>query len=271
VAHPQIAAFARLADGNDMPVRKIEGQKAKLGRTMHSIIFDPVHDEFSVPQDFAGAILTFRGDANGEESPIRIIQGSKTLLNGPERHTVDYVNNEIYVPQGNEILVFNRLDNGDVAPKRIIKGPDTKLGADAMAVDPVNNLLVVVGPYEDEPLKIRIYPRTAEGNAKPLREIGGPKSMIKRLGGPFALYPPKGRIIMTMRPREAGVLGGDDSFTGIWSVFDNGDVPPRWTIGGPRGDLVMPRGVALDEKNKNIIVTDKRLNGILTYHSPEIF
>ena len=33
----------------------------------------------------------------------------------------------------------------------------------------------------------------------------------------------------------------------------------------------MPRGVALDEKNKNIIVTDKRLNAILTYHFPEIF
>jgi hypothetical protein len=29
--------------------------------------------------------------------------------------------------------------------------------------------------------------------------------------------------------------------------------------------------VAIDEKNKNIIVTDKRLNAILTYHFPEIF
>ena len=140
-----------------------------------------------------------------------------------------------------------------------------------MAVDTVNNLLVVVGPYPDEPLKIRIYPRDASGNTKPLREIGGPKSMINRLGGPFALYPPKGRIIMSMRPREVGVLGGDDSFTGVWSVYDDGDIPPHWTIGGPRGELIMPRGVALDEKNQNVIITDKRLNAIFTYHFPEIF
>ena len=80
MAHPQIAAFARLADGATEAVRKIEGQKAGLGRTMHSIIYDPLHDEISVPQDFACAILTFRGGATGEEPPIRILQGPKTQL-----------------------------------------------------------------------------------------------------------------------------------------------------------------------------------------------
>ena len=75
---------------------------------MHSIIYDPIHDEISVPQDFAHAILTFRADASGEQPPIRILQGPDTRLNGPERHTVDPVNNEIFVPQGDEILVFDR-------------------------------------------------------------------------------------------------------------------------------------------------------------------
>ena len=271
MAHPQIAVFARLADGGESPVRKIEGQKTKLGRTMHSIIYDPIHDEISVPQDFAHAILTFRADAEGEQAPIRILQGSQTRLNGPERHSVDPVNNEILVPQGDEILVFDREAVGNVAPKRIHKGPDTKLGADAVAVDTQRDLLVVVGTHETEGLKIRIYPRTAEGNTPPLRQIGGPNSMITRMGGPFALYPPTGRIILTMRPRQVGSLGADDSFTGVWNITDNGDVPPQWTIGGPRGALLMPRGVAIDEKNKSIIVTDKRLNAILTYYFPEIF
>ena len=35
--------------------------------------------------------------------------------------------------------------------------------------------------------------------------------------------------------------------------------------------LRMPRGVALDPKNKSLIVTDKRLNAVLTFHFPEIF
>jgi hypothetical protein len=31
------------------------------------------------------------------------------------------------------------------------------------------------------------------------------------------------------------------------------------------------RGVTLDPKNKEVIITDKDLNGILTYHFPEVF
>jgi hypothetical protein len=73
VAHPQIAVFARLANGNANPVRKIEGQKTLLGRTMHSIVYDEIHDEFVVPQQFGQAILTFRGGANGEEVPVRVL------------------------------------------------------------------------------------------------------------------------------------------------------------------------------------------------------
>ena len=58
MAHPQIAVFARLADKNAQPVRKVEGQKTLLGRTMHGFTYDEIHDEFTVPQQFAQAILT---------------------------------------------------------------------------------------------------------------------------------------------------------------------------------------------------------------------
>ena len=59
---------------------------------------------------------------------------------------------------------------------------------------------------------------------------------------------------------------------GVWSINDNGDVPPKcWVIGGPHGILQMPRGIALDVKNKNMLVSDKRLNAVLTFHFPEIF
>ena len=65
--------------------RKIEGQKTLLGRTMHSIAYNERRDEFVVPQPFAQALLTFRGAANGEEAPIRVIQGPKTMLVEPDR------------------------------------------------------------------------------------------------------------------------------------------------------------------------------------------
>lgn len=39
----------------------------------------------------------------------------------------------------------------------------------------------------------------------------------------------------------------------------------------PKGSLVKPRGVALDPKNRAVIVSDKDLNAVLTYQVPELF
>jgi DNA-binding beta-propeller fold protein YncE len=117
-----------------------------LGRIAHGIEVDTVNDEIVVTNAFAEAILFFRGEAKGEETPIRIIQGTKTLLKEPKTAAVDGINNEVFVPQQrtNSILVFRRDEGGDVAPIRIIHGLKTKLDDPRrMAVDPGNNLLVV--------------------------------------------------------------------------------------------------------------------------------
>ena len=66
MAHPQIAAFARLAKENTQPTRLLYGQKTLLSRTMHDIKYDAIHDEFVVANPFAQAILTFRGAADGD-------------------------------------------------------------------------------------------------------------------------------------------------------------------------------------------------------------
>lgn len=63
----------------------------------------------------------------------------------------------------------------------------------------------------------------------------------------------------------------DKDFVGVWSIEDRGDVPPRWTIGGPQGALQHLHGIALDPKHQSVILTDKRLNAVLTFSFPEIF
>jgi len=264
-----------MADQNAKPVRKIEGQKTLLGRTMHGIAYDEIHDEFSVPQQFAQAILTFRGDASGETAPVRVIQGSKTQLEAPDRLAVDAVHNEIFVPEG-KLLVYDRTANGNVAPIRVIEGPDTRINASAVAVDPINNLVIVAGGGGfggaggggggRGGTRFLIFDRTANGNVKPKMVISGPRS----LGGPFTVYPPKKLIIASNRP-TGGELSGPDSYLGIWSYEKDGDHPPLWRIGGPNGVLEMPRGVALDVKNKSIIMSDKRLNSVLTFSFPDMF
>jgi hypothetical protein len=98
VNQPQIAIFARSAKEDSAPLRAIEGQKSLLGRTMHDIAFDGIHDEIVVTSPLTQAILSFRGAASGEEPPLRIIQGDKTLIKGvgaTGKVSIDPVNNEI--------------------------------------------------------------------------------------------------------------------------------------------------------------------------------
>ena len=279
MAHPQIAAFASSADGNTASVRKIEGQKTLLGRTMHAIPYDPIHDEFSVPQEIGQAVLTFRGGANGEEAPIRIIQGPLTQIRDIERVDIDPIHNEIFIPQGDRVLVFPREANGNVAPIRILRSTgDFRLGS-ALAVDPVHNLLIVSGSVRTggegdrnqrlNQARLLIFNRTDEGEAKPKAAIGGPQSQFRGSSGPFIAYPPKNEIITGVG--GGGGLSNDLGYVGVWSIYDNGDVPPRWVIGGPHGVFQQIRGVALDVKDKSLIVSDKRLNAVMTFYFPEMF
>lgn len=244
---------------------------------MHGIVYDAIHDEFTVPQQFGQAILTYRGAAQGEERPIRIIQGPHSQLDAPEHLDVDPVHNEIFVPtRHGTILVFPRDGQGDVAPIRVLGGPDTLLGSDEpLAVDPVHNLLISggrVGRGENRQTRLLIFNRTDAGNAKPKAVIGGPRSHLNSFGGPFAVYPAKSEILVSVRGTGPNAdMSSDEAYVGVWNINDNGDVPPKWTIGGPKGVLRMPRGIALDVKNQNMLVSDKRLNAVLTFHFPEIF
>src|SRR5579864_4209413 len=186
--HPQIAAFARLAGENSPPVRALEGQKTLISRTMHGFAYDAMHDEIVVTSPLAQAVLTFKGDASGEEAPVRVIQGPHTQIDGPpnlgnDRVSIDPVHDEIYVPAvPSSILVFDRNAQGDVAPKRVLGGADTQFqepgirGMASVAVDPTHNILVV-----NHANALLIFDRTASGNTKPLRVIKGPNSGVANI------------------------------------------------------------------------------------------
>src|SRR5205809_1489040 len=97
---------------------------------MHDIAYEPTHDEVVVNSPLTQAILVFRGGANGEEPPLRVIQGPKTQLLGVgalDKVTVDPETGEIYIPTArHNILVFAYGANGDVEPIRVLGGPDTQ-------------------------------------------------------------------------------------------------------------------------------------------------
>lgn len=274
MAHPQIAAFARLAEGGKAPVRRIEGQETLLGRASHAIVYDEMHDEIVVPQGFAQAILTFRGAASGEERPIRLIHGSRTQLQDPDPLAVDPINNEIFVPEDNRVLVFAREADGNVAPIRIFRVPDDiQLGIPG--VFPTHDLLVVSsranrGEGKDQLL---VFNRRAQGDARPLRVIGGPRTMLDEEIRELRVY----RDWIVVAHTVTGKPPADPSWSAVsvWSIHDEGDVPPRWSMNLGKLDGVPfdIKSIDLDPKNRTIVVATGRKpnNAVLTYSFPELF
>lgn len=226
---------------------------------MHDFAYDAVHDEIVVSSPFAQAILTFRGGADGEEPPIRVIQGPRTQIvseRGLDKLALDPVNGEIYVATSlDQILVFPREANGDVPPARVLGGPDTQFrGRPTIRVDPARNLLLVTGEGRDG--RLLLFDRTVSGNARPRAVIPGPA------GNQFEVY--NGMII----------THSVDSLY-AWSIRDTGEhARPLWRIPAPLGaqaETTSQRGIALDPVHKEVIIGTAAGNQVMTFSAPELF
>ena len=119
---------------------------------------------------------------------------------------------------------------------------------------------VNVDELEGREAQLAIFDRTASGNVKPKRVIKGAKARIGNPGN-MRVYPELGLIFVV---QQAG-------YVGVWSIDDSGEVPPRYTVGGPKGILQKPRGLDLDPKHNAVIVSDKQLNAVVTFEMPQIF
>ncbi len=244
-----------------------------MARTTHDIGVDPIHDEIVVPNPFAQAILIFRGGADGEEKPIRVIQGPKTQLGYTDVLAIDAVHREIFVPQfrTDSVLVFSQDASGDVAPLRIIHGPKTKLDRPGRpSVDPVNNLFAV------STMKgVWIFDRTANGDTAPRYIIRGPKTGIgeENFAHPkVVLYPEGKKIFYAGRSvSEADpAKTGEGGMIAVWKYGDNGDVPPWMMLKStPVTKLKGTTTLALDPVNKDVMVGSG--GGVMVYHLPEMF
>lgn len=181
---PQIAVYRKGASGNEQPKRLLIGDKTQLSDS-HGMAIDtrrkllfvnnwgniaddaiPGSGRFGPP-----SITVYRLNANGDEAPLRIIQGPKTGLDWPGAMSLDPDTGDLYVANdmGQDLIVFHGTDHGDVAPSRVIKGPRT-------------GLTYPVGVYVDAPNKevwatnignstATVYPLMANGDVAPLRII----------------------------------------------------------------------------------------------------
>ena len=272
------------------PARVIAGQGTRLGRTIHGIAYNDVRDEIITVNPLAAAVLAFRGDAEGEAAPLRVIQGPRTRFILPHAVSIDPQNREIIVgDRESQIVVFPDTADGNVTPTRVLRGPKTKLAfVVGTAVDPVRNLLFVAntGPGATGVL---IFDRTATGDVPPRGMISGPKTGLTypwevRVFGdklfvagtkstyrmPYdrgELHPRADLASVPASPWSSDTLG----FIGVWNITDCGDVPPREIIRGPVSGLIHPTGLAIDPAHAELYASDSVKNGVFAYLVPNFF
>ncbi|MEM0487969.1 MAG: hypothetical protein QW707_02065, partial [Candidatus Bathyarchaeia archaeon] len=297
VTQTRLYALDPKRGGLTAPVRVIEGQRSRLSRRIHGIAYNPIKDELIVPNPLAAAIMTFRGDADGEERPIRTIQGPNTKLAVPHTVNLALKRQEILVGDlGRKwVLVFGVEDSGDVSPRRIISGKKTRLDfVFGVAMDEESGTIVVANTArwrEDSITGLLFFDKDANGDVEPLGYIAGPNTMIRegKEGTVWWLQIYKGKIFVSIpnhiyRPcfRLASCDPDvksippspwltSDGLVAIWDINDRGDVPPRFLIKGPFSELCVPNAFAINPASSELYVVDGFKNEVFTFKVPELF
>lgn len=254
---------------------------------MHGMFYDPVHDEMVVPVALAGAVLTFRGAADGAEAPIRMLQGPRTKIVRPDTLYGDVEHGEIVVDSGNDsILVFARDAAGDVPPLREIRGPKTGISnIYGVTVDHLQNLIIVANRVGEQNGRdtsdgILIFNRTDNGDVAPRAHITGPRTGMIKIRQVVA-DPERGQFFVSVKnnrehyaPEAANPSPWDvarTGFIGVWNVTDDGDVPPKAVIRGPATGLIWPAGVAINPEKSEVFAIDSVSNSLFSFRMPELF
>ena len=133
------------------------------------------------------------------------------------------------------------------------------------------------GLYQPQHVGECPYPRrnhhilaaAAEARIVQISTLAGPNTQIDRINQ-MAIYP-EGKLLVVAMPGVQGEMEPPRVFVGMWSLDDDGDVAPKWTLTGKQTGLKKPFAVALNPEHKELYVTDMRLNGVMTFSVPEIF
>jgi DNA-binding beta-propeller fold protein YncE len=168
-------------------------------------------------------IAVFARLANGDAAPTRLITGQNTLL-GRTIHGLAYdpARDEIVAPNAlaDAVLVFRAGASGAEHPLRVIQGPHTHLVTPhAVSLD-LQNREILVASLTGR--RINVFRGDADGDATPVRVIEGPKTGLGHVVG--LAVDPERNLLAVANTHE--IL--------IFDRTDNGNVPPRARIAGPK-------------------------------------
>jgi DNA-binding beta-propeller fold protein YncE len=233
----KLVIFSREVRGDSPPTRELETPQGTFG-----IAVDEGNQELYLTVQRDAAIVVYRKDAKGNESPVRMIQGDHTLLSDPHGIALDTKNNLIYVT--------NHGSGHRVDPSALDTRPTGKregvLTGGGKTNWPLGQSYVVPGSGKILPPSIAVYSKTASGDAAPVRVIQGPKAQLDWPTG-IAIDPDRDELYV------ANDIG--DSIL-VFRASASGDAAPIRVLKGPKSLVKNPTGVFLDTKNKELWVSN---------------
>src|SRR5881409_3536170 len=246
------------ANGDVAPIRKLN--------TPHRNFATAVNEEkgeIYITIQYPPKVMVYRKEANGDEKPLRVLEGEHTRLFDTHGIALDVKKNLMFVGTwGNasdyrvagtgkfyppSINVYPLDASGDTAPLRVIQGSKTQLDwMGGMSLDPDNGDLYVANDVGNS---ILVFHETDDGDVAPARIIKGEKTGLSRPAG----------ISVDMKNKEVWVSNMGNSSATCYSLKDNGNATPVRTIrSAPVGRTSVkfgkPQAVAYDSKREQYLV-----------------
>jgi len=119
-------------------------------------------------------------------------------------------------------------------------------GSDRIEVDSVHDEIIVPNNTS-----ILVFPRKANGNVAPIREIRGPDTMLRSANS--AVVDPV-HDLLVVGLNQAGRRGSPGALL-IFNRTDNGNVKPRAVIQGPKSGITRINQIALNPQRGLIVAT----------------
>jgi DNA-binding beta-propeller fold protein YncE len=204
------------------------------------IALDLQNNEVAVTIQHENKVQIYRRGASGEDKPLRIIQGPNAGLSDPHGIYIDPEHDEIFVANHDSYHeVQAGEENPNVAYADFAKGVETPRVARARV-----DLRLSKGKFVEP--SIKIFSRTANGDAFPLRVIQGPKTELS--------LPMK--VFVDEIHGEIFVANSGSSSILVFSRTADGNVAPVRKIEGPATALNKPVGLFVDVKNDEVWATN---------------
>ena len=230
----KLAVFASGSTGDVAPIRLIDTPHGAFGVTV-----DNAHQELLVTIQHDSAIVTYRKQADGKESPVRVLQGNRTGLADPHGIAID--------PRDDVVFVANYGSTHDTSATIEKRTGVPSGGLDAGKSNwPLGREYAIPGSGSVSQPSIVVHRRTDSGNAPALRVIQGPAT---------GLDWPTGLAFDAAR-RELYVANDAGSSVLIFDADAHGNAAPKRMLKGAGTGLANPTSVFVDAKNRELWVAN---------------